>query len=241
MLEKLNLKLSVDQKKEIVDSFKNMELYLNKRFAGIIRIVSITWALVIAIAFQVNTPDLLKELSVNSEIRTKYSAYADKALEEASEVIQSATQYQNISSQVLNELSDKYPEQAEKLEELSGIGEGKQELLTEMEMIFEEDPSIGKTIMKDYDVQLVAAYNHAVKNAKNDAQNIIGKLGYFNIDLWSKGNEYYYDDKIQYKNIFGVLITAILLTFGAPFWFEQLKNMVKLRDQLQFLSNSNKK
>jgi hypothetical protein len=32
--------------------------------------------------------------------------------------------------------------------------------------------------------------------------------------------------------IIGVLITAILLSCGAPFWFEQLKNVASLRDAL---------
>ena len=29
-----------------------------------------------------------------------------------------------------------------------------------------------------------------------------------------------------------VLITALLLTFGAPFWFERLQDVAKLRDAL---------
>jgi hypothetical protein len=36
--------------------------------------------------------------------------------------------------------------------------------------------------------------------------------------------------KIHWANIFGVLITGILLSLGAPFWFEQLKNLSSLRD-----------
>ena len=37
---------------------------------------------------------------------------------------------------------------------------------------------------------------------------------------------------MQWGNVIGVLVTAILLSFGAPFWFERLKNVVKFKDAL---------
>jgi hypothetical protein len=37
---------------------------------------------------------------------------------------------------------------------------------------------------------------------------------------------------VQWGNVIGVLVTAILLSFGAPFWFERLKNVVKFKDAL---------
>jgi hypothetical protein len=61
------------------------------------------------------------------------------------------------------------------------------------------------------------------------------KLDVFGIEFWSKGSDYYVDRSTDdwdwhWDAIIGVLLTAILLTFGAPFWFEQLRNLAALRD-----------
>ena len=80
---------------------------------------------------------------------------------------------------------------------------------------------------------------------------------YFQLDPWSGGMAYYYeqrteDDKpldckkankdsegcnfkfrhIQGSNLIGVLITVMLLSLGAPFWFDMLKKVVNLKDTL---------
>jgi hypothetical protein len=58
-------------------------------------------------------------------------------------------------------------------------------------------------------------------------------LGRLNINPWQYGPEFYYEDgTFQLKNIIGVLITAIFLTFGAPFWFSRLQEVLKLKDVL---------
>jgi hypothetical protein len=61
------------------------------------------------------------------------------------------------------------------------------------------------------------------------------KLDVFGIQFWNKGSDFYVDRSkgdwdLRWDAIIGVLLTAILLTFGAPFWFEQLRNLAALRD-----------
>jgi hypothetical protein len=61
------------------------------------------------------------------------------------------------------------------------------------------------------------------------------KLDVFGIQFWKKGSDFYVDRSqghwdLRWDAIIGVLLTAILLTFGAPFWFEQLRNLAALRD-----------
>jgi hypothetical protein len=61
------------------------------------------------------------------------------------------------------------------------------------------------------------------------------KLDVFGIQFWKQGSDFYVDRSkghwdLRWDAIIGVLLTAILLTFGAPFWFEQLRNLAALRD-----------
>jgi hypothetical protein len=39
-------------------------------------------------------------------------------------------------------------------------------------------------------------------------------------------------ERVQWSNIFGILITMLLLSLGAPFWFDMLKSVVNLKDTL---------
>lgn len=52
------------------------------------------------------------------------------------------------------------------------------------------------------------------------------------LELWSDP-AFYYSDGIVWTNVLGVLTTAMLVSLGAPFWFEQLKRIVGLRDILK--------
>ena len=65
----------------------------------------------------------------------------------------------------------------------------------------------------------------------------VGRLGKLNIEPWGRGTEFYWtgsgkDRDINGANVVGVLIMAMLLTLGAPFWFQALRNLAGLRDLL---------
>ena len=61
----------------------------------------------------------------------------------------------------------------------------------------------------------------------------MGKLSKYDISGWPLGWKFYYKSgSVEWANLVGVLITAILLSFGAPFWFERLKEVLKLKDTL---------
>ncbi|MDH3336784.1 MAG: hypothetical protein OER22_06920 [Gammaproteobacteria bacterium] len=78
-------------------------------------------------------------------------------------------------------------------------------------------------------------------------------VAYFQIAPWREEWKFYYEPgdgqrgsqplrttaregfdfrHVQYSNIIGVLITVVLLSMGAPFWFDMLKKVANLRDIL---------
>ena len=88
-------------------------------------------------------------------------------------------------------------------------------------------------IVKEYDKILIELYKKQEEAAIKKAEESIDKLDRFNIAAWPYGMKFYRDEQgIKWGNIAGVLITAIFLTFGAPFWFSRLQEAVNLRDIL---------
>jgi len=87
--------------------------------------------------------------------------------------------------------------------------------------------------------EIVHAYSNLIDeqvtkidtSAIGSEQEAVDKLASFGITWWQHGSAFYYrNGSLDFSIIIGVLITAILLTFGAPFWFEQLRTLAALRD-----------
>jgi 3',5'-cyclic AMP phosphodiesterase CpdA len=142
-----------------------MEPALRKRFQMFIRLWTIFWSLIVAVLFQVNTPDLLSSFGSQPASTAAYVAAADKDLT---------------------------------LAKSAGSHE-----------------ATGET-----------AGTSAGEGAEAQLQT-------FGIRFWGGHTEYYFDpnDGLHWPAIIGVLMTGILMSFGAPFWFQKLQFLASLRDQ----------
>jgi hypothetical protein len=60
------------------------------------------------------------------------------------------------------------------------------------------------------------------------------ELALLNLGFWREGAAYYRsaDGQLEWTNIMGVLLTALFISFGAPFWYEKLKALNVLRDAI---------
>ena len=76
-------------------------------------------------------------------------------------------------------------------------------------------------------------YNEKEQVNLKQAEAAVNNLAKFNINAWQYGSEFYLKKgALQWKNLIGILITAIFLSFGAPFWFDRLQEAIKLKDML---------
>lgn len=83
------------------------------------------------------------------------------------------------------------------------------------------------------DTALRAAYTDAAGQMNTGAiHNPHEYLEMFELELWPDGMWFFYGDGAAF-NIFGTILTALALTFGAPFWFHVLGTAVGLRDVLK--------
>jgi hypothetical protein len=218
---------------KINDYWKVLELQMEKQFLKYIRIITIVCALAVAFYFQVSAPDLLNKLSIDSEYRAKIVAEAVKLTDESGEKPKLILNYQDVSLLALADVEEKYPNVKEALEEVSASGKTKSELLGELDdVLADKIPDVAE-VKKYYEQRLDKRYEEEGERAQEQIQRATDMLGQFQINGWQYGWAFYTKNKaIQWKNIIGVIITMILLTFGAPFWFEQLKNLMKLKDTL---------
>jgi hypothetical protein len=211
---------------------------MEKRFQVVIRGWTFGWALIVAFAFQVSTPDLLNRLQANAELRALILADADSAVEFADAAL-GPLNYSAVSGEALEQLKEKFPTNAELLEKASGAGSDRGFILEELDLVLEEGVA-AETITRRRAEEILDAYKDLLDRearkqriqAKAIAGDATSRLDRYGIGLWREDWDFYYSDRVNWSAVAGVMITAILLSLGAPFWFEQLQEALSLRDVL---------
>lgn len=221
---------------DLQKTFENMEPALAKRFQFIMRICTVVWSVVVAFAFQVSTPDLLKTLPSADAKRQAILATLPTLTSDATRRM--AFSSGNILEAAIARLTEKFPQCRDLFDEVSGESDSKQTMMEEMRAVLKSCPD-RDAVLSEYSSiidtlsQGVAESAYASASNRIDALNSFGitmKLSNFKFYVGAAGKPWY--RAIHWNNILGVLITTVLLSLGAPFWFEQLKNLSGLRDAM---------
>ena len=220
--------LSPEQQGQVIDVFQRLDPYLRGRFAYHIRLCSIAVSMVVAFAFQVSAPDLLSELSTNVALRDALVAQAEGALAQAETILANQPRHEDVAEQALDVLRQRHTDLATPLEEVSGLGDTKQLLVDEMRTVLSEVDGDHEAVVQEYSGLLDRFHKEALSASLETAAEVSHSLGRMNVRYWPHGWGFYRD----VGNWVGVIMTGILLTLGAPFWYELLGNMLKLKDIL---------
>jgi hypothetical protein len=217
-------------KRRVEVLFQRMEAYLNKRFLLYIRYITFACALGVAVYFQVSTPALLNRLATDSAYREAAATASEHLYVEAEALLKASTNYQNVSEMALEKLAAKHPGHIEYLEQVSGVGEQRGDLLAELEAALAPLSVSDRTqLMNDYELLLDGLRKEAATAATEQLESLTGKLAAYDITPWASGRSFY----AKPANYIGVLMTAILISFGAPFWYDRLRELIHLRDALK--------
>jgi hypothetical protein len=214
----------------LVKEIKRAEPSWCKRFQYFMRLITIGWSLVVAIGFQVSAPSLFASLS-QDPARTALILGEQAEVTKIAKEALAEDEYDLISDEALDELAKQYPDYADDIAQAGNAAPTKAELVQQLLDVLPdvpERPEMVRTYSKLIDDRITKSDNPAI----DAADEAVNKLSTFGISWWQYGTAYYYDRNggLNFSIAIGVLITAILLTFGAPFWFEQLRNLAALRD-----------
>jgi hypothetical protein len=213
------------------ERFEKLEPAMSDRFATIIQHWTIAWSIVVAILFQVSTPTLLHSLAVSDARREAIVAMVPDVVKQAETIIPAAMA-DDFVDRALARLAVDYPNHTDLFAQVSGSTDSREGMLEELRAVLagvaERDVMVAR-----YARIIDELSTRDADSAIKAATGAIDSLDIAGIGFWREGTAFYYSDTgFNVQNIFGVLMTAILLSFGAPFWFEQLKNVANLRNVL---------
>lgn len=207
--------------------FSRMERGLSQRFNVIMRCITFGCALLVAVVFQVSTPDVLKRLSTDPQYRAKAEMEAINLVSKYETDYTALIRYEDVSAKALEQLQDNHPDLQETLEEVSGIGNTKNDILDELSVVLEDNPRRQELVV-EYESMLDKLHREGYEQAGKMIEESIGTLALFDIAAFSHGAGFYWD----IQNLLGILMTTVLISLGAPFWFSTLRRLVALRDVL---------
>lgn len=216
--------------------FSRMEKGLSQRFNIIMRCITLACALLVAVVFQVSAPDILERLSRDPQYRAKAGLEAAKLVGKYETDYEELTKYEDVSAMALEELQKNNPDLQETIEEASGIGNTKEEVLKELSVVLTDHPQQKKLVL-EYEAILNNLHREGYEKASEMIEESVGTLALFDIAAFSHGAGFYW----SIQNLFGILMTTILISLGAPFWFNTLRKLVALRDLLAPEENKNGK
>lgn len=214
----------------LVKEIKRAEPAWCKRFQYFMRLITIGWSLIIAIGFQVSAPSLFASLSQDPARTALILGEQEEVTRIAREAL-AEDEYDLISDDALEALARQYPDFADDIAQAGNAAPTKAELLQQLVDVMPdvpERPEVVQAYSKLID-DLVKGEDTTPRDTTGAA---VDKLAAFGISWWQHGAAFYRDanGSLNVSLVIGVLITAILLTFGAPFWFEQLRTLAALRD-----------
>jgi len=212
-------------------AFGRWERLLTKRFQHRMRWISVAGAFLVVFLFQVDGFALLRDLSADAELRARISALTGEVLEQEAGVRQ-MLDLRDAAEEALERLEARHREVEAALEQASGVGSDRASIIAELEAVLADRPAEQRNaILAEYEDLLNQVIDQRRRRARGLTEDALGLTSRMGLRMWSGDWDFYYPP--VYGRYLGVLVMVLLVSFGAPFWFNALRNLVALRDLLK--------
>ncbi|WDE07431.1 hypothetical protein SG34_011380 [Thalassomonas viridans] len=195
-------------------------------------IASIVISAVIVVVMQLDAFALLNRLSVDREFRQALAAQGQAVL--VAPKLGQAAPFSDIERKVNRQFVEELPPEYPLLQELAGQeNANKKDALAAFSQLMQQVPAMSEeeveVLRQDYlaalEKELVLAQQQSVTSAMEQYRSL-SKFGFQVLPV--KSMDYY----LSWQTLLGLLFSAILISFGAPFWFNILKSVVGLKDAM---------
>jgi len=211
--------------KDSMIAFKEIEQFMSKRFQRYMHNISILIGFALAIAFQLNTFELIREISIDPKLRDSYIEMAKQTTTEYKDSLPTLS-YPEMAKAALDVLGKKHPEYTKQIEEVSGEINSVDDAIDEMKLVIKDNK-----ILDDYELLLTKNIkNHGIK-AKESLSKVLSIGAKYNFKICESGFESICGLFSSMNIFFGTLVSGILISLGAPFWYNAINNIASMRDK----------
>jgi len=200
---------------------------MSERFTARSRWITVAASIVIAFGTQLDSIGLMQNIYGNAELRAKLTASVDLLLNRSEQILgqKSAFDVAMDSVRIKTKAFDIPPAP-------SFVNRTSAEAwLAQIKIRSADSAAVKESLIATYDQTLAAVTKARLGMMGQEALALRDQLDDMGIKLLSK--DYSWDiRKWGLRKFFGILITVALLSLGAPFWFNALKNLANLRTKI---------
>jgi hypothetical protein len=163
-LARQGVTLTPQQAERLDRLFPEVRASMRARFERNVKRVAFALAVLVAFIMQVNALSLLARLADDAEFRARAVAAGERLADAAEgELLLSPRSYEEVSAAALAELQRQRPEEAEYLEQASGIGVSRADILAELDLILTEENHPNRSaLLEDYARLLDAEHRRSI-------------------------------------------------------------------------------
>ncbi|HWA78660.1 MAG TPA: hypothetical protein VG937_40275, partial [Polyangiaceae bacterium] len=201
-------------------------------FTSWTRWITLCCSLATAFMLQVSTSQLLSDLSTDAELRRKAFEIAATVERDEAHAAVTFASFSEINAKALDTLASENTALAPELEQVSGRATDLSDAEAELKAILAPDENRNR-ILERYRALMNEELDARTKRSRTAIEAAETNLASLNIGFWSRGWSFYSGPEgWDWTHLAGVLLTALLISLGAPFWYEFLRNTNALRDSL---------
>ncbi len=207
------------------------------------RIITGILGLVAAIALQLDTIEIYKFVSSNREVRANLVARVGPVIEHGEKILKASPTVMEQSLRNLAGTTNESDPSIAKSGQLKGIqitasdttATVKAKIRTALADAKASQAEVDKTL-EDFDKATVSEVKAQLASYSVDWNGLAKSLDETGFELFPKDGWRWKNEKCTWQQIFGhtmgVLFTTLLLSLGAPFWFNTLKSLASLRSSV---------
>lgn len=199
---------------------------LSERFTVYSQGISIAASICLAVLLQLNAIDLFERVLGDAQLRSQLVAKANIVLQQADEVLDRKSTY-NLAMDSLKIQMIKKHNFTEQFPEFKSKADAKQWLQSTL------PDSLKNNFAQEYESILQVFSQKRLGELGQDARNLGAQLNEIKVIITDRNYDYKFRIRTwHWKKYTGILVSIVLLSLGAPFWFNALKNLASLRTKI---------
>jgi hypothetical protein len=215
------------EQKALVEWFDSYMTRVSQWFVMNTRWITIALAFVLSFSMHLDSVGVLKQLTEDTETRAKVVAMSSSLLEQTPESVRGVeTSYADTLKELVQNNAAKFKdgttvESLPKVTTRSGA--------TKWIDANTKSPADKNDLMKTYNESVDRKLTEALDKSIDRAKTLEGNLTSAGISLYPSGHTYQDWFALDSSHFWGMVVSVLFLSLGAPFWFNLLKSMTSLK------------
>lgn len=198
---------------------------MSKLYQRIMHLLSIVISLVLVFSCQLNTFELLTQLSADPQLREKYISMLEETTSQSS-YLEPLKTYPELKQSALLTLAQNNVQYKTTINAIDSNSLS----VDAIKNVLKQSPENSK-LAKEFEntfIELIEKREHQAKEAVNGIASIGAR---YNFKIKHEVKQYYWDSQSWVSNLLGTLVSGALISLGAPFWFNAIRNITSMRDR----------